>query len=108
YWWSKAMDLGADYTNTAVGRDARLSLSPVENDVFGTMKGLSSFDQPHAMLINAAYITPWNGTGNRIVDGILGGWQTTGVLLLKTGTPFTIDTGSDARGFGNLDGQSND
>lgn len=108
YWWSKAMDLGADYTNTAVGRDARLSLSPVENDVFGTMKGLSSFDQPHAILINAAYITPSNGTGNRIVDGILGGWQTTGVLLLKTGTPFTIDTGSDARGFGNLDGQSND
>ena len=39
---------------------------------------------------------------------IVGGWQTTGVLLLKTGTPFTIETGSDARGFGNLDGQNGD
>ena len=108
YWWSKAIDLGADYTNTAVGRDARRNLSPIETDVFGTMRGLSGFDQPHALLINAAYQTPSRGTGNRIIDGIVGGWQTTGVLLLKTGTPFTIETGSDARGFGNLDGQSGD
>jgi hypothetical protein len=108
YWWSKAIDLGADYTNTAVGRDARRNLSPSETDVFGTMKGLSGFDQPHALLINAVYQTPSDGTGNRIVDGIVGGWQTTGVMLLKTGTPFTIDSGSDARGFGNLDGQGGD
>jgi len=108
YWWSKAIDLGADYTNTAVGRDARRNLSPIETDVFGPMKGLSGFDQPHAFLINATYQMPSDGTGNRFVDGIVGGWQTTGVMLLKTGTPFTIETGSDARGFGNLDGQSGD
>lgn len=108
YWWSKAIDLGGDYTNTAVGRDARRNLSPSESDVHGTMKGVSNFDQPHALLINAAYLTPTRGTGNRFVDGIVGGWQTTGVVLLKTGTPFTIDTGSDAPGFGNLDGQGSD
>jgi hypothetical protein len=108
YWWSKAIDLGSDYTNTAVGRDARRNLAPSEFDIHGTMKGLSNFDQPHAFLINAAYQTPSQGTGNRYVDGIVGGWQATGVMLLKTGTPFTIDTGSDARGFGNLDGSGID
>lgn len=108
YWWSKAIDLGADYTNTAVGRDARRNLSPSESNVHGTMKGLSGFDQPHALLINAAYQTPAQGTGNRIVDSIVGGWETTGVMLLKTGTPFTLDTGSDAPGFGNLDGSGSD
>ncbi len=108
YWWSKAIDLGSDYTNTAVGRDARRNLSPSESNVHGTMKGLSRFDQPHALLINAAYETPSQGTGNRYVDSIIGGWQATGVMLLKTGTPFTLDTGSDAPGFGNLDGSSSD
>jgi len=42
-----ALPLGADYTNTAVGRDARLNLSPSEFVVFGTMKGPSNFDQPY-------------------------------------------------------------
>ncbi len=31
-----------------------------------------------------------------------------GVWLLKSGTPFTLETGSDGPGFGNVDGQNSD
>jgi hypothetical protein len=109
YWWSKAIDLGADYTGTAFGRDARgESQSPYEFDVHGTMRGLSNFDQPHAFLLNTTYQTPSNGTDNPIVDRIVGAWQLNGVLLLKSGSPFTLRSGSDGPGFGNVDGGSSD
>lgn len=109
YWWSKAIDLGADYTGTAAGRDARgESQSPDEFNVHGTLKGLSEFDQPHAFLLNTTYQTPTYWTGNRLIDGIAGNWQLNGVLLLKSGSPFSLRSGSDGPGFGNLDGAGSD
>ena len=39
---------------------------------------------------------------------LFGGWQLSSVGLAKTGTPFTVQTGSDAPGFGNVDGASGD
>ncbi len=109
YWWSKAIDLGSNYTGTAFGEDARgESQSPYEFDVHGMMKGVSIFDQPHAFLLNTTYQTPASGTDNPIVDRIVGGWQLNGVLLLKSGSPFTLRSGSDGPGFGNVDGGSAD
>jgi len=108
YWWSKAIDLGADYTNTADGRDAFLTRSPSEFNAHQTMKGLSNFDQPHAMLLNTVYETPSQGTGNRIVDRIVGSWLLAGVVLLKSGSPFSIRSGADGPGFGNIDGVGSD
>jgi hypothetical protein len=109
YWWSKAIDLGADYTGTAAGRDARgESQSPDEFNVHGTMKGPSDFDQPHAFLLNTTYQTPSDGTGLHTLDRIVGNWQWNGVLLLKSGSPFSLRSGGDGPGFGNLDGASSD
>ena len=38
----------------------------------------------------------------------LKGWKVNGVWLLKNGTPFSVESGSDGPGFGNVDGQGND
>jgi len=108
YWWSKAIDLGSDYTNTASSMDAFRSLSPTEFDVHGRMKGPSNFDQPHSFLFNTAYATGSDATGNRWLDKIVASWQMTGVLLLKSGSPFTVQAGSDGPGIGNVDGSVND
>lgn len=108
YWFSKAIDLGADYTNTAYSQDARLTRSPDEFKVHDSLKGVSDFDQTHALLLNTVYETPAQATGNRLFDRIYGGWQMTGVLLLKSGSPFSIQTGADGPGFGNVDGVSSD
>ncbi len=107
YWFSKAIDLGGDFVNTASSSDAWWGQSPSEIDVHGTMRGLSSFHQPHSFLTRASYELPrlsrtgWPGK-------IAGGWQLSGVVLVKSGTPFVLDIGSDGPGFGNVDGTGRD
>ena len=108
YWFSKAIDLGGDYTNTAYSMDAFQTRSPNEFNVHSALKGLSNFDQPHALLLNTSYQTPTQATGSRLVNRIFGAWQLSGVLLLKTGSPFSIQSGGDGAGLGNLDGVSSD
>lgn len=100
YWFSKAIDLGAAYTNTATGEDGRQSQAQTPNDIWSDVKAVSSFDQRHAFLTRGSYSTPkvrW-----------LGSWDMSGVWLVKTGTPFSVVTGSDAPGFGNVDGDQGD
>jgi hypothetical protein len=108
YWFSKALDLGADYTNTAYSMDSFQTRSPDEFLVHEALKGPSNFDQPHALLFNAVYETSVQATSSRLFNRIFGGWQLTGVALLKSGSPFSIQSGADGPGFGNLDGVSSD
>ena len=107
YWFSKAIDLGGDFVNTASSSDAWWGQSPSELDVHGTMRGLSSFHQPHSFLTRASYELPrLSQTG--WLGKIAGGWQMSGVALVKSGTPFVLDIGSDGPGFGNVDGTGRD
>lgn len=39
---------------------------------------------------------------------ITGGWQIRGAMMVASGTPFSVVMGSDAPGFGNVDGESGD
>ena len=72
------------------------------------MKGLSSFDQPHALLWRVNYETTSRPMQSGWIGRILGQWQISSIILLKSGTPFRVRTGSDAPGFGNVDGAGND
>jgi hypothetical protein len=108
YWFSKALDLGSSYTNTGQGGDSRVSRSQSEFDQFGDMKGRSDFDQPHAFLGSAAYETPALAAQPDWLQRAFGRWNLAAVVLLKTGTPFTVMSGSDAPGFGNVDANGGD
>jgi hypothetical protein len=101
YTFSKAMDLGSSYTNTAYDNDGFNNRSQTEFETHRDLKGRSDFDQPHALLMRGSYAVPWKGKR-------LGQWTVNSVYLAKTGTPFNLKTGSDAPGFGNLDGISGD
>jgi hypothetical protein len=98
YWFSKAIDLGADYTNTAYDADSRLSRSQSEWETHRDRRALSLFDQPHAFLARANWEPPFR---------IASGWSLSAVVLLKNGTPFSVTT-PDGPGFGNVDGNGND
>lgn len=106
YWWSKAIDLGAAYTNTAAGDDARQGLSQSEYLVASDLRGPSTFDQAHSFLLRAAYGTP--RLTRPALDHAFGQWKLSVVQLAKTGAPFTVISGSDAPGFGNVDGANGD
>ncbi len=108
YWFSKLLDLGTDYTNTAAGNDAWRSRSQTDHDIQADMKSYGRFDQPHAALIRVSYQTPNIGHGGGPLQAILGRWVLSTVSLLKSGTPFNVEVGSDAPGYGNVDGTFGD
>jgi hypothetical protein len=108
YWFSKAIDLGSNYTNTAYDRDGRLSRSQFETPVAEDMKGLSTFDQTHALLLRVGYETPrWPGPSHWW-SRLASRWSASVIYLAKTGTPFEVQSGSDGAGVGNVDGQNGD
>lgn len=94
YWFSKAMDLGSSYTNTAYDADSRIGRSQSEFETHKDLKARSEFDQPHSFIWRASYA--WHN------------WTASGVTLLKSGTPFNVVTGSDGPGYGNVDGSGSD
>lgn len=108
YWFSKALDLGAAYTNTAAGDDAKQGRSQTESLVQQDLKGPSAFDQTHSFLARIAYATPPLFRGAAAARKVLGRWNLSAVFLAKTGSPFTVFSGSDGPGFGNVDGFSSD
>ena len=108
YWLSKAQDLGGDYTNTAYDVDSFRNGAQAEEDVHGDLRALSRFDQPHAFLARLNGELPALARAPRQMRLLFGGWTASGVVLLKSGTPFTVQTGSDAPGFGNVDGIGGD
>ena len=107
YWLSKSMDLGGSYTNTASGPDARVAVSQTEWDSHRDLKGLSDFDQPHAFLLQASYTVP-RGVAPGWAGKVLANWSLSTVSLLKSGTTFTVESGSDGPGLGNVDGRRGD
>lgn len=105
YWWSKAIDLGNDFSNTASGRSGRLGRSQSEFNSHAELRAVSSFDQPHALLVRTNWDLPsLPGQARRA----LGDWTVSAVILGKSGTPFDVISGSDGEGFGNVDGSPSD
>jgi hypothetical protein len=107
YWFSKAMDLGSSYTNTANEIDSRKGRSQDEFETQRDMKGPSDFDQTHAFLWRASYLVRATKIP-RPMSAFIDGWNISTVVLVKTGIPFNVGSGSDAPGFGNVDGNGGD
>ncbi len=107
YWFSKAIDLGSNYLNNAYENDSRSSRSQSEFENHREMKGLSLFDQTHAFLWRVNYLLKPN-SNFKAFDHVTNGWNFSAVVLVKTGIPFNVVSGSDAPGFGNVDGSGAD
>ncbi|MBN8731916.1 MAG: TonB-dependent receptor [Acidobacteria bacterium] len=108
YTFSKATDEGPDYTATAANNDLSRGRSQWQYDTRYDKKGLSNFDSTHALQLYYAYDLPKPVQGSRWTGAIFNGWQLSGVAMLRTGTPLTLFIGSDAPGFGNVDGGPSD
>ena len=103
YWFSKAIDLGGNYTNPATSTDNGQVRSQSEFLVNSDLKGPSNFDQSHAFLYRVAYDTGRAGRSRWLAN-----WSLSAIALLKTGMPFDVVSGSDAPGYGNVDGSQGD
>ena len=97
YTFSKAIDTGGDFSNTAVGNDERREQR--EDAVIAGLKALSSFDSPHAFVMGYRWELPGR---------LMRGWSISGTALFRSGTPFSVETGTDAPPSGNVDGVRQD
>jgi hypothetical protein len=52
------------------------------------------FDVTHNAVLNYVYDLPFFQNSKGVVRAILGGWQTSGIVTLRTGFPFTVNGGN--------------
>lgn len=108
YTFSKAIDQGSDFAFTGANKDLLQTRPQSQFDAFRDRKGLSNFDSPHALALSYSWELPGAGAAHSWLRHITGGWVFSGAQLLKQGTPLTLFVGSDAPGFGNVDGSGGD
>jgi len=108
YTFGKAIDEGADYASTAANKDLTTGRSQWQYDSQRDKKGLSLFDSTHALSLDYSYELPSLALARGWRGWLANGWQVSGATLLKSGTPLTLYIGSDAPGFGNVDGGPGD
>ena len=68
--------------------------------------GPSGFDLTHVLSVNAVYELPIGrgkrfSTGNHVVDSVVGNWQINGILLIRSGQPYTMVYSRDQANTGN-------
>jgi hypothetical protein len=107
YTFSKAIDEGSSYTSIAANKDLDHK-SQTQYLNYKDKKSWSDFDSPHSLLVSFSYDLPKIAAGNGVLAWLTRGWQFSAAMMAKSGTPFYITTGSDAPGFGNVDGETGD
>jgi hypothetical protein len=91
YTWSKSFNVG---DSPAVGGD------------YAYERGLSSFDIPHNLTASAGYELPFGpgkrylAKSNRLSNAVLGGWQLQGIMVLRSGRPYTPTISRDVANTG--------
>ncbi len=108
YTFSKAIDEGSSYIGTAAQGDLTRARSQSEFNVRQDKRGLSDFDQPHSLVVQTVYDLPVPKQFPGWTRTLFAGWQVSGAVLFRKGTPFTLYVGSDNPGFGNVDGGPGD
>jgi len=94
YTWSKSNDNGSSVENTT-------RLGAQVADIFNPANsyGVSNFDLRHQFSSNWVYQLPF-GRGQRFgggasgwVDQVIGGWQTSGIIVWRSAFPLTLSNG---------------
>jgi hypothetical protein len=83
YTYSKSID---DVSTASVAFLTRVN---DQNDARAS-RGLSDFDRRHRFVTSAVYQLPFFAHASGFSKAALGGWETSGVIVLQSGAPFTI------------------
>jgi hypothetical protein len=101
YTYSRSIDV----TSTSNGSQQPGESPQNAYDLAGS-RGVSDFDLPQNFVLSSVYDLPI-GSGRRFLSGpgwirskVLSGWQTTGILSLRSGFPFTLSISGDNANIG--------
>lgn len=94
YSWTKELDLAGNQQGT-----------PIDNQNIRLDRGNDPFIRPQYLVANYVYNLPF-GSGQRFLSSlrgplnqIIGGWQTSGILTLGSGLPFSVKFDSSVEGW---------
>ncbi|HEX7359651.1 MAG TPA: hypothetical protein VF283_04100 [Bryobacteraceae bacterium] len=102
YTWSKCLDVGGDGW---FGVEGGVPQDPYDPSAYGSYS-VCGTDLPNVLTLNVLYQLPVGkgkslSTGNRFSDYVLGNWQVNGIVIARSGLPFTPLTSSDVANTGN-------
>lgn len=84
YTWAKSIDNGSADTS-----------GPFDPFNIASNRGLSDFDIPQSFVASVIWQLPTYSGGNYLIKSLANGWQTTGIVTLQKGVPFTVVSGVD-------------
>lgn len=98
YTYSRSIDMGSDAERTS---EFSNGVAFAQSEIINTWKpylnrAVSDFDTTHMVTVNYVYQLPvgrgkaFAGGANGLVDALIGGWQTTGILRTTSGLPFSL------------------
>jgi hypothetical protein len=111
YTFSKNINQGGDFTETAAGVEVPPETGSTTCETCNRVsdqKGLALFDTPQVFTISYVYRLPFLAGSTAWPAAALKGWQISGTTLFQSGVAYHFHTGSDAPGYGNVDGNSQD
>jgi outer membrane receptor protein involved in Fe transport len=107
YTWSKTLGVIDDVFSTTAGSGVYMSANPLRAPYNGWRTadyGPSDNDRRHNWVSTVVWDLP--SPKMRVLSQILGGWQVSGVIPVRSGTPFSVYNGSSG-GDRDLDGTNN-
>jgi hypothetical protein len=94
YTWGKALDLASQWGG--FGSESFLPQNP--ND-WSQDKGRSAHDVTQRFTLSFLYQLPFRFR-NQVLGGVLGGWETSGIITLQSGFPFSVMSSGDIPNIG--------
>ena len=92
YTWSHNLDVTSDSNNSGYSQDPYNWRADYGN---------ASSDLRHRFVGSFNYVLPFLATSqNRLVRGVLGGWQTNGIITMQSGFPFNVTANGDPANTG--------
>jgi hypothetical protein len=98
--FSKGLAFGSSYTFSKAhgdgengGQEGYISLQTPRDR--RPSRGRFSFDQTHAWVTHFVWELPGQKLQNALLRYTIGGWQSNGILSIRSGFPFTIGQGQD-------------
>ena len=80
--------------------------TPSVGGMFAFEKGPSEYQVPHSFSFSFGYELPFGkgkpvfGSANRLANGVIGGWQLQGIMLFRSGVPYTVSMSRDVANTG--------
>jgi hypothetical protein len=111
YTFSKNINQGGDFTETASGVEVPPETGNTTCETCNRVsdqKGPALFDTPQVFTISYVYRLPFLAGSTGWPAAALRGWQVSGTTLFQFGVAYHFHTGSDAPGYGNVDGNAQD